>query len=141
MNPMNRKIFYRRKSAAVNAYGEGGIMPIEVLSWKEDPPKVTNGFIDKRFLESLFETPRSLVIENVGEAKVSLLHPSPWAIFPLVSIERKGVPPVYRIHEGGSDVSGFAMARLDFEKTVEGLRQEQGVESESEEDTVSPGMR
>ena len=140
MDPMNRKIFYRRKSAAVNAYGEDGIMPIEVLSWKENPPKVTNGFIDKRFLKSLFETPRSLVIENVGEAKVSLLHPSPWVIFPLVSIEREGVPPVYRIHEGGAGVSGLDMARSDFEKTVEGLRQEQEMESESEEDTVSPGM-
>lgn len=144
----NRKIFYKSEAAASKAEARSGFayVPVTVFEWGEteipgrDAARSTR-FVEKKFLDSLFVSPRSLVSDQVGNTKVSLVHPSPWANLPLVAIEREDHSPDIRIHVSSPKVSGIEMARWDFGQIVEDLRKEQGaIEEAEDEEAATPGL-
>lgn len=141
MNIDDRKIFYKSEAAA-KKWKDWGIdyVPVTVFDWKREnaAPAESTVFCDKNFLKGLLKDPNKLEVENVGSTTVKFVIPSPWAIYPLVAIEREGQDPDIRIHLHSR---GFAEVRRDFSQVVETLRREAGVLEEFDDaEAAAPGL-
>ena len=121
----NRKIFYKSEAAARRAERRSGLdyVPVTIVrkATPESPEEATRQYVENHFLQRLFKDPNDTTNRTIGETTVRFVHPSPFAIYPLVSVERPGHPPDVRIHVSGEGVSRRSQALMDFETTVAAL--------------------
>ena len=135
-----QKVFYKSESASRQAEKRSGCVnvPVTIFLGGETVSAGLKAvgssyFVEKKFMESLFKSPRRIVAEKIGDTTVRLVYPSTWSSMPLVAIEKKGCTPDYRIHSSSPNVSGHEMARLDFTQVVADLRKDQGLDLKERE--------